>query len=145
MGRFVAVFRVEDLETWEAGFRTHGDLFRSQSTASPVNYAVSEEDNTVVLNGEFADLEHFLSALEQPDAGEAMKDDGIVEGSFRLFVLDRRFGLLRSPWHLERRLSSRWKERACATTTLPLDDVPRQLACAPDVGRGFPGTFRSSL
>ncbi len=91
MNRFVATFRVQDLATWEKGFLTHGDLFRSQGTVSPVSYAVAEEDSTVVLSGEFEELEHFLSALSEPDAAAAMEADGIVEGSFRLFVLDRRF------------------------------------------------------
>ncbi len=36
MGKVLVTAQVENLEEWEAGFRTHGDLFKGQGIGSPI-------------------------------------------------------------------------------------------------------------
>ena len=91
MVRIVATFRVEDLDRWEAGFQRHGELFRQQGVISPLRYDTATQDNRVVLNGECEDLERLLESLRGEEAAAAMAEDGIVEGSFRLFVTESEF------------------------------------------------------
>ena len=42
MPRIVVTAQVEDLVKWEEGFRTHGDLFRSQTVSGPIGIATNE-------------------------------------------------------------------------------------------------------
>ncbi len=39
MPRVVVTAQVEELVKWEEGFRTHGDLFRSQTVSGPIGIA----------------------------------------------------------------------------------------------------------
>ena len=49
MPRVVITAEVKDIEAWEKGFRTHGDLFRSQAAISPVRYATNSDDNHIAI------------------------------------------------------------------------------------------------
>ncbi len=49
MPRIVITAQVEDLVKWEEGFRTHGDLFRSQTVSGPIGIATNE-GNEVALS-----------------------------------------------------------------------------------------------
>ena len=42
MPRVVVTAQVEDLVKWEEGFRTHGDLFRSQTVSEPIGIVTNE-------------------------------------------------------------------------------------------------------
>ena len=50
MARVVVTAQVEDAVKWEKSFRTHGDLFRSQTVTKPINFATIE-GNMVALCG----------------------------------------------------------------------------------------------
>ena len=43
MAKVIITAEVEDVAHWERNFRTHGDLFRSQTVTTPVGIAVQEE------------------------------------------------------------------------------------------------------
>ena len=91
MPKIVITAQVEDLAKWEEGFRTHGDLFRSQTTISPASMATSDEDNQVAVYFEVSDLDTFLRVLESPATAEAMAFDGVNRETVKLFILDKEF------------------------------------------------------
>ena len=61
MPRVVVTAQVEDLVKWEEGFRTHGDLFRSQTVSGPIGIATNE-DNEVAGCFDASDLDGFYPA-----------------------------------------------------------------------------------
>lgn len=89
MARVVLTAQVDNAEEWEAGFRTHGELFRSQ-TVSVMHFTVNE-DNVAALYCEPSDLGKFMEVLESPATAEAMAHDGVNRESVQVFVLDREF------------------------------------------------------
>lgn len=91
MAKVFITTQVEEVGKWEKGFRTHGDLFRSQSV-SRVDFSIGE-DNTVAACFEVSDLDHFLKTLESPETAEAMAFDGVKRETVKLFVLDKEFVL----------------------------------------------------
>ena len=42
MPKVVITAEVEDTAKWEQGFRSHGDLFRSQTITKPIGMAIRE-------------------------------------------------------------------------------------------------------
>ena len=90
MPKVVVVAEVEDPIRWEQSFRTHGDLFRSQTVTTPVGIAV-QEDNTVVCCFEPTNLDTFMEVLQSPATAEAMSTDGVKRDTVKLYVLDREF------------------------------------------------------
>lgn len=91
MAKIVMTAQVEDLSKWEERFRTHGDVFRSQTIISPYSIATSEDGNQVALYAEVTDVDTFLSGLESPATAEAMAFDGVKRETVKLFVLDKEF------------------------------------------------------
>jgi hypothetical protein len=91
MPKVIAIAEVEDGAKWEAGFRTHGDLFRSQSISKPISFAV--EGNQVVICFEPEDLDAYQKGLESPATAEAMAFDGVKRETAKFFVLDEEFRL----------------------------------------------------
>jgi hypothetical protein len=77
---------VEDVERWKSGFVTHSDLFLSQ--AITIAYWGTGDDKKVAACFETTDLASFMAVMESPDTAAAMSEDGIVEGSVEIFVLD---------------------------------------------------------
>ncbi len=59
MPRVVVTAQVEELVKWEEGFRTHGDLFRSQTVSGPIGIATNE-DNEVAVCFDASDLDRVL-------------------------------------------------------------------------------------
>ena len=55
MPRVVVTAQVEELVKWEEGFRTHGDLFRSQTVSGPIGIATNE-DNEIAVCFDASDL-----------------------------------------------------------------------------------------
>lgn len=49
MPKVLIVAQVENPVKWEAGFRTHGDLFRSQTVTKPVNFGTIEGNQAVAF------------------------------------------------------------------------------------------------
>ena len=62
MPKVVVTGQVEDLVKWEEGFRTHGDLFRSQTVSGPIGIATNE-DNEVAVCFDASDLDRFLKGF----------------------------------------------------------------------------------
>jgi hypothetical protein len=91
MPKVLTVAEVDDLEKWEQGFRTHGDLFRSMAATS-VNFATNE-GNQIAVCVDTADLETFMKVYKSPATADAMKFDGIKRETVRLFVLDKELKL----------------------------------------------------
>ena len=90
MARIIVTAEVEDLEKWEAGFRTHGDLFKRQTVSTPIGIG-SKPGNQVALYMEPENLDAFMELFEAPDTAEAMAFDGVKRDTVRLYVLDRDF------------------------------------------------------
>ena len=91
MARVIVTGEVEDIAKWEEGFRTHGDLFRSQ-TVTKINFGVAE-DNNVAVCFEMGDLDTYMKILESPATAEAMEFDGVKRDTVKIFVLDKEFNL----------------------------------------------------
>ncbi len=90
MAKVVVTAQVEDLVKWEEGFRTHGDLFRSQTVTRPINFAAIE-GNEVAVCFEPDHLDTFLEILDSPATAEAMDFDGVKRETVKVFVLDKAF------------------------------------------------------
>ena len=90
MPKVVITAQVEDVAKWEEGFRTHGDLFRSQTVSKPIGIGVGD-GNEVALYIEAEDLSTYMEILESQATADAMAFDGVKRETVRLFVLDREF------------------------------------------------------
>ncbi len=89
MAKVVVVAKSKDQAKWEAGFKTHGQLFRSEyAVTKPVSYGMGD-DNYVVACFESDDLAKAMKALESPATAEAMESDGLVRDTVNVFVLDK--------------------------------------------------------
>ena len=88
MTKVIITAQVEDPVKWEDGFRSHGDLFRSQSIAKPIHFA-KIEGNEVAVCLEPDDLNLFLEGLDSPATAEAMSADGVKRETVKIFVLDQ--------------------------------------------------------
>ena len=88
MARVVVTAQVEDAVKWEKSFRTHGDLFRSQTVTSAINYATIE-GNMVAVCAEPDNLETFMKILNSSATADAMAADGVKRETVKVFVLDK--------------------------------------------------------
>ena len=79
---------VEDVDAWRDGFKTHGDLFKSQGVS--VAYMGATEGNSVIGVFEANDVDEFMRIFNDPATAEAMANDKIT-GGVELFVLDETF------------------------------------------------------
>ena len=80
--------KVEDVEAWRQGFKTHGDLFKSQGVS--VAYMGATDENSVVGVFDTNDVDAFMRIFNDPATAEAMANDKIT-GGVELFVLDETF------------------------------------------------------
>ena len=90
MTKVVVTAQVQDAVKWEKGFRTHGDLFRSQTVTAPINFATID-GNHVAVCLEPDNLDACLKILDSPATAEAMAFDGVKRETVRVFVLDKEF------------------------------------------------------
>jgi hypothetical protein len=90
MPKVVITAQVKDRVQWEKGFRTHGDMFRSQSVTKPVDFGTIE-GNHVAVCFEPDNLDAFLKSLDSPATAEAMAFDGVKRDTVKVFVLDKEF------------------------------------------------------
>ena len=89
MPKVVITAQVEDAVKWEEGFRTHGDLFRSQTTTR-IDFG-GIEGNEVALCLEMQDLDKFMKVLDPSATADAMSFDGVKRDTVKIFVLDKEF------------------------------------------------------
>ena len=90
MPKIVITVQVEDAEKWEAGFRTHGDLFRSQTVTTPIAIAISE-GNEVAVCLEPSNIGAFMEIFNSPATAEAMAQDGVKRETAKVYVMDKEF------------------------------------------------------
>lgn len=90
MPKVIVTAQVEDATKWEQGFRTHGDLFQSQTVNKPIQFNVTEQ-NELVICFEADDLDKYLEILDSPATEEAMAFDGIKRDTVKIIVLDKEF------------------------------------------------------
>jgi hypothetical protein len=89
MARIVVVAKCKDRGKWEAGFKTHGAMFRNTyGITKPVSYGMTE-DNDVVACFEPNDLATAMKSLDSAETKAAMESDGLVMDSVSVFVLDK--------------------------------------------------------
>lgn len=87
MPKVLVVAQVEDGAKWEAGFRTHGDLFKTYGLKGPVEYGVS--GNTAAVCVEPENVQLFMQRLQDQATEDAMKADGVKRETVNVFVLDK--------------------------------------------------------
>ena len=90
MAKIIVTAQVNNVEEWEEGFRTHGDLFRTLGVKSPVLIGVLG-DNEVAIVEEVADLDSVMRNMTSPEVVAAMEHDGVRRETVKVFVLDRDF------------------------------------------------------
>ncbi len=86
MNKVVARAKVEDVERWKNGFATHSELFKKQGVT--IAYYGVGEGNKVAACFETTNLNAFMEILESSDTVEAMSQDGIIDGTVEIFVVD---------------------------------------------------------
>jgi len=87
MPRVLITAEVDDLERWEAGFRTHGDLFRQMGVSS-MEFGTGD-GNRVAVCGETTDLDAYLKVFNSPATATAMAGDGVKRATVKMFILDK--------------------------------------------------------
>ena len=87
MAKIIVTAQVEDSVKWEEGFRTHGDLFRSQ-TVSRVDFATID-GNEIAICVEPDDFDKFMEIFESEATAEAMAFDGVKRETVKVYVLDK--------------------------------------------------------
>lgn len=92
MPKVVITAQVEDRVQWEKSFRTHGDLFRSRTVTSPIDFGAIEGNQVAVCLAP-ADLDTFMKILDSPATAEAMAVDGVKRDTVKVFVLDNSLAL----------------------------------------------------
>ena len=90
MPKVVVTAQVEDSVKWEEGFRTHGDLFRSETVTKPIAFGMSE-GNEIAVCFEPDDLGTFLKGMDSSATANAMAVDGVKRETVKVFVLDKEF------------------------------------------------------
>ena len=89
MSKVVVTAQVADPVKWEAGFRRHGELFRSQTVTTAIGIAV--DGNEVAVCFEPADLDKWMEIFTSPSTAEAMAVDGVNRESVKVYVMDKEF------------------------------------------------------
>lgn len=89
MTTIVVIAKCKDQSKWEAGFRTHGELFRTAyGVTTPVSYGIGE-DNYVGACFETSDLAKSMAAISSPETATAMESDGLLRDTVQVFVFDK--------------------------------------------------------
>src|SRR5579883_1581094 len=91
MPKVIVTAQVQDPAKWEAGFRTHGDLFRSMKARDAMYYAIKGNEISVFADTE--SLETFQRVMESQATADAMAFDGVKRETVKVFVLDKELKL----------------------------------------------------
>jgi len=87
MNKVVITAEIEDSGKWEEGFRTHAELFRSQTTRA-IHFATTNA-NEVAICFTVENLNKYMEVLNSPTTAEAMAFDGVKRETVKVFVLDK--------------------------------------------------------
>ncbi|HUI80924.1 MAG TPA: hypothetical protein VLY24_23530 [Bryobacteraceae bacterium] len=91
MAKVIVIAQVQDPVKWEAGFRTHGDLFRSMKVRDAMHYAINGNEITVFCDVE--SLETFQKVMESQATADAMAVDGVKRETVKTVVIDKEMKL----------------------------------------------------
>lgn len=86
MAKLVVVAQCKDPVKWEEQFRTHGDLFRSQTVTKPISYGIDGNQVTVCFDPD--DFDACMRLMDSPATGDAMTNDGVLRDTVQMIVLD---------------------------------------------------------
>jgi hypothetical protein len=93
MTKIMVIAKCKDPAKWEAGFRTHGDLFRAAyGVSNPISYGMGEDDY-VGPCFETSDLGKTTTAISSAETAKAMEYDGLFLDTAKVFVLDKELGV----------------------------------------------------
>jgi hypothetical protein len=87
MPRVLITAEVDDLDKWEKGFRTHGDLFKQMGVSS-MEFGTSE-GNRVAVCSETTSLDAYMKVFNSPATAAAMAVDGVKRETVKMFILDK--------------------------------------------------------
>ena len=88
MTKIIVTANVKDPEAWEKGFRSMGALLKT-IFASPIRLGMRTEDNSFAYVAEVNDVDQFLSTLKSDKVINVQKENGVIEGTVRFYVLDK--------------------------------------------------------
>jgi hypothetical protein len=91
MPMVIITAQVEDPVKWEAGIRTHLDLFRSYALCASIHFTLAGNEVAVCFEPE--NLDTFRQAIESQASVEAMAFDGVQPETVQMFVLDKEIKL----------------------------------------------------
>jgi hypothetical protein len=86
VAKLIVIAQCKDPVKWEEGFRTHGDLFRSQTVTKPVSYGIDGNQIAVCLDPD--DFAACMQVMNSPATAEAMDFDGILRDTVKMYTLD---------------------------------------------------------
>lgn len=87
MTKVLITGQVENSAKWEAGFRSHVDLFKAMSITK-LEFTTTAT-NDVAICGETSDLNKYMEIFNSPATAEAMAFDGVKRDTVKVFVLDK--------------------------------------------------------
>ena len=88
MTKIIVTAKVKDPEAWEAGFRSMGELLNAVFV-SPIHLGIRSDDNSFTYLAEVKDVDQFMAMMKSEKASNAQKDNGVIEGTVRYYVLDK--------------------------------------------------------
>jgi len=91
MPKVIITAQVQDPVKWEAGFRTHTDIFRTYTIDTPIHYTIDGHEVTICMEPE--NLDTFMQSLESKATIEAMAFDGVMRETVKTLALDRELKL----------------------------------------------------
>jgi hypothetical protein len=91
MPKVIVTAQVQDSVKWEAGFRMHGDLFRSMKVRGAMHYAI--KGNEIAVFAETDSLDTFMRVMESQETADAMAFDGVKRETVKTVVLDKEMKL----------------------------------------------------
>ena len=91
MTRVIVTAQVENASFWESAFRTQTGLFRSY-TSTAIHFTATS-DNEVAIVWEVADIDQYLEQMASPETAAAMANDGVIQESVKVYVLDKEIAL----------------------------------------------------
>jgi hypothetical protein len=89
MPKVLVTAQVQDPVKWEAGFRTHGDLFRSMKVRDAMHYAI--KGNEISVFSETENLDAFMEVMNSQATADAMAFDGVKRETVKVVVFEKEF------------------------------------------------------
>ena len=90
MPKIIVAAGIDDRVRWEAGFRTHGELFGRYVLSAPISYGFAG-DTQVAVVFETDDMDAFMAAMQSEETAAAMEYDGVQRDTVRMYVLDAEY------------------------------------------------------